>query len=56
MTDDHKFIDRQNEVSTPKEAMVKGWKNLFESFPEYQNYFPRVESRGNTVVILGYVI
>jgi len=56
MTDDHKFIDRKNEVTSPKQAMVKGWKEFFDNFPEYHNYFPRIESREETVIILGYAI
>ena len=56
MTEDHKFIDRQNEVTAPKEKMVEGWFEFFESFPEYQNYFPKLESKGDTVIIPGYAI
>jgi ketosteroid isomerase-like protein len=56
MTEDHKFIDRQNEVTTPKEQTVKGWIEFFKNFLEYQNYFPQVESKGDTVIIPGYAI
>ncbi|MFX0123572.1 MAG: nuclear transport factor 2 family protein [Candidatus Hodarchaeota archaeon] len=56
MTEDHKFIDRQNEVTAPKDEIVKGWKEFFKNFPEYQNYFPRIESKGDTVIIPGYAI
>ncbi|WP_455142670.1 nuclear transport factor 2 family protein [Candidatus Hodarchaeum mangrovi] len=35
MTDDHKFIDRKNEVTSPKQAMVQGWKYFFKNFPGY---------------------
>lgn len=56
MTEDHKFIDRQNEVTTPKEEMVKGWMDFFKNFPEYQNYFPRIESKEDIVIIPGYAI
>ncbi|MFW9818540.1 MAG: hypothetical protein ACFFE5_02930 [Candidatus Thorarchaeota archaeon] len=51
MTDDHIFIDRANEQY---EDMVNGWKEFFNNYPTYKNYFHRVESRGNLVILLGY--
>ena len=56
MTEDHRFIDRQNEVTAPKKKMLKGWEEFFKNFPEYQNYFPRLESRDDLVIIPGYAI
>jgi ketosteroid isomerase-like protein len=54
MTDDHAFIDREGKAHQPKRAMVQGWKEFFEMFPNYKNTFTRVESKGNLVFILGY--
>jgi ketosteroid isomerase-like protein len=54
MTDDHTFIDRRNEVDRGKESMTRGWMRFFAQFPEYQNTFTRVESRGDLVILLGY--
>jgi hypothetical protein len=54
MTEDHAFIDRVGKVSTPKELMVKGWKDFFVAFPHYKNTFSRIESSGNVVAIVGY--
>ena len=56
MSNDHKFIDRKNEVTSPKQVMVKGWKEFFENFPEYKNHFPKIESRKETVIVPGYAI
>lgn len=54
MTEDHTFIDRKGEVDKGKEVMTKGWIDFFNQFPDYYNTFPRVESRDNLVIIVGY--
>ncbi|KPK70444.1 hypothetical protein AMJ87_08825, partial [candidate division WOR_3 bacterium SM23_60] len=54
MTEDHTFIDRANQVDKGKESMTKGWMEFFASFPDYRNTFTRVESRGDSVILLGY--
>ena len=54
MTDDHTFVDREGNVGQPKQTMVQGWKEFFETFPDYRNTFNRVESQDNRVTILGY--
>jgi len=36
MTDDHTFIDSQNNAVTGKAAMKAGWKGYFELFPDYK--------------------
>ncbi|MFX0117467.1 MAG: nuclear transport factor 2 family protein [Candidatus Hodarchaeota archaeon] len=54
MTEDHTFIDRKGEVDKGKKVMTKGWTDFFKQFPDYQNFFPRVESRNNLVIIIGY--
>jgi ketosteroid isomerase-like protein len=53
MTEDHIFIDRAGDKFGD---MVNGWKEFFVNFPTYKNYFTRVESQGNLVIILGYAI
>ena len=54
MTEDHIFIDRKGEIDRGKESMTKGWIDFFNQFPEYKNYFNRVESRNNLVILIGY--
>ncbi|MFX1324049.1 MAG: hypothetical protein ACFE8N_03770 [Promethearchaeota archaeon] len=50
-TEYHIFIDRDgNEFND----MVNGWKEFFENYPSYKNYFTRVESRENLVILIGY--
>ena len=51
MPEDHIFIDRYNELFGD---MVNGWKEFFENYPTYKNFFTRVESRENLVILMGY--
>jgi ketosteroid isomerase-like protein len=54
MTEDHTFIDREDEVYAGKERMTAGWLDFFESFPEYRNTFTRIDSRDDLVIITGF--
>lgn len=54
MTEDHTFIDSANDVHAGKEMMVTGWKEFFDTYPDYRNIFTRLFERGNFVIILGY--
>jgi hypothetical protein len=51
MTNDHLFIDRDGDHNND---MINGWKEFFGNFPTYKNYFTRVESRDNLVILIGY--
>lgn len=51
MTEDHVFIDRSDDCFGD---IVNGWKEFFSNFPTYKNYFTRVESRENLVILIGY--
>jgi hypothetical protein len=54
MTEDHVFIDSSDEIHQGKEFMVKGWTRFFNNYPDYQNHFALLESRGDQVLVLGY--
>lgn len=54
MTDDHMFIDRNGEVTSSKQVMVGTWRRFFVLVPHYRNTFDRIQSKGDTVVILGH--
>jgi len=54
MTEDHVFIDSSDDVHSGKDLMVKGWVDFFNQYPDYQNHFTRIESRGALVLLLGY--
>jgi ketosteroid isomerase-like protein len=53
LTDDHTFIDSANGSVHGKERVIEAWKGFFAQFPDYQNLFERVESRGQLVAVLG---
>ena len=54
MSEDHTFIDREDETCAGKQKMTQGWIEFFESFPEYRNTFIRVESHDDLVILTGY--
>lgn len=54
MAEDYTFIDSSDDVHTGKENMVAGWKNFFDTYPDYRNHFELLETRGNGIYILGY--
>jgi len=54
MTEDHVFIDSDDDVHSGKEAMIEGWRNFFNRYPDYRNHFSTLESRGNLVLVTGY--
>ena len=54
MTEDHAFIDRNDDRHDGRDHMSKGWRQFFDEFPEYRNTFVRVQSVDDLVVVLGY--
>jgi hypothetical protein len=54
MAEDYTFIPISGKVEEGKELNIKGWKSFFDSYPDYRNIFTRVESRNNTVILIGY--
>jgi hypothetical protein len=54
MSEDHVFIDRDNNVTRSKKEMLKSWSKFFDMFPDYRNIFDRVDSRENVVVLRGF--
>ncbi len=54
MTDDHTFIDNAGEVTQGKAAMKEGWREFFESYPDYRNVFNTITVRDDVVVMVGY--
>jgi predicted SnoaL-like aldol condensation-catalyzing enzyme len=54
MTTDHRFIDRDGQVTAGKAAMIDAWRRFFVLFPDYVNTFTRVEAQGELVVLYGY--
>ncbi len=54
MTDDHTFIDSDNNATKGKKTMLNGWKEFFKTYPDYKNTFTCVTTQDNTVVMVGY--
>ena len=53
MTKDYVFIDRKGDSYRD---MVNGWLEFFQNFPTYKNFFSRVESKENLVILIGYAL
>jgi len=54
MTEDHAFVDRNDDRHEGKDYMSKGWKRFFGEFPEYRNTFLRIQSVNDRAVVRGY--
>jgi ketosteroid isomerase-like protein len=53
MTDDHTFIDSDDNVLAGKEKVLKGWKRFFDAFPDYRNDWSTVTPTGGTLTAVG---
>jgi len=56
MTDDHTFIDSDDNIMTGKSKMVEAWKEFFRLCPDYKNVFTSMKVVENNVLIKGYSI
>ncbi len=54
MTEEHTFISISEESYKGKDTMTKGWTDFINKYPDYMNFFNRVESRDNLVIMIGY--
>ena len=54
MTDNHFFSDIVGDSHNSRSEMIKRWTEFFLRFPDYRNFFTRVDSHGNLVVAHGY--
>jgi len=54
MTDDHIFVDSDNNATTGKKTMLRGWKEFFKTYPDYKNTFTCVTNQDDIVVMVGY--
>lgn len=55
MTDDHLFVDRDNNhIKGKAVCSEKVWRPFFDLFPDYQNIFEKVTSKDSTVFLQGY--
>ncbi len=54
MTDDHTFVDNDNNTTKGKKTMLKGWKEFFKTHPDYRNTFTCITTQDNIVIMVGY--
>jgi len=54
MSEDHIFIDTQENQIYGKKNSLSAWKNFFELFPDYKNTFRTIIITDNLVKIRGY--
>ena len=54
MTEDHTFISVSGKVERGRKTMKEGWAEFFRLYPDYRNIFSRVQSEGDTVVMVGH--
>ena len=53
MTEDHRFIDTENQIVSGRDSVERAWRGFFESFPDYRNHFETLTSRDARVFVLG---
>jgi hypothetical protein len=59
MSKDSIFIDRNGDTfpnwyKGKNGEEITGWQGFFKDWPTYKNFFTRVESRENLVIVIGY--
>jgi len=54
MTDDHKFIDSQGNITLGKEQMRAGWIGYFQLFPDYKIEITEVFPSGDNIAAFGF--
>ena len=56
MTDDHTFIDSNNNIIRGRMENKKNWERFFELLPAYRNIFENITIKESTVILQGYSI
>jgi ketosteroid isomerase-like protein len=56
MTDDHTFVDADDNVFSGKDVVLDAWRGFFEAFPGYRNVWTELTRTGDTVIALGHSI
>jgi ketosteroid isomerase-like protein len=53
MTDDHTFVDSDDNVLAGKQKVLKAWKGFFDAFPDYRNDWSNVMPIGDALIAVG---
>jgi hypothetical protein len=56
MAHEYVFVPISGKKEIGKEKNIIGWKQFFETYPDYRNIFQRVEQHDNEVICIGYSI
>ena len=54
ITEDHEFIDSQDNIMTGKEKLKQAWDVYFTMFPDYKIEINEILEKGSLMCILGY--
>ena len=54
MTEDHTFVDSDNNITKGKKTMLRGWGEFFQKYPDYKNTFTCVATQDDVVIMVGY--
>jgi ketosteroid isomerase-like protein len=53
MTDDHTFIDTEDNVLSGRENVLSAWRGFFEAFPDYRNVWTDLTVKGEMLIAVG---
>ena len=53
MTEDHVFVDSEGTVASGREALVPGWRQYFEMFPDYRVEVESTFQQGSRLAAFG---
>jgi ketosteroid isomerase-like protein len=54
MTDDHTFIDTEENVLSGREDVLSAWRGFFEAFPDYRNVWTDLTVKGEMLIAVGH--
>lgn len=54
MSEDHTFVDAQNNKAVGKKEMREGWKGYFELFPDYKLEISDITENESVIGLFGY--
>jgi ketosteroid isomerase-like protein len=56
MTDDHTFVDSDDNVFSGREVVLDAWRGFFDAFPDYRNVWTELALTGDAVIALGHSV
>jgi ketosteroid isomerase-like protein len=54
MTDDHTFIDTDDDAFSGRDDVLNAWRGFFEAFPDYRNVWTDLTVKGETLIAVGH--